>query len=860
MGKFQLRKPRIISKNFPEVGSHIDNVSKSLQDVVFSYSEKVDKALQKKHMMMALSTLVLILVVGSFISPHGKADIATFYPETCLGGWLNPRNGEKEPETTSNADPTQFNDKNSAILDKNTSADIYCGNFTGAFNDATTPKKVIVSFAMTNKGEITIGETSTSSLGSVTDIASTTPLDASSTETLLLASSTDATSTVSVSSSTLITDTEVGSSTVVLDGATTTETAASFVGLIVDAVTETISDIFNASVPSGADTDTVIVPQPVPTESVPTTTSEPVPQAADEAPPVTPSEEGAGSIEPSPTSPTSYLDIFFQRLVPIFTTTVFAQEVPSVTSESSPQVEPVTSEAPTEEIPENSEVQPAAEVTPPEVIAEEETAETPAVVEENVATTSEPVLFSSTSTTFASSTATTTDDLFSASSTASSTALDITTSSSTVVEEAEDTQNNFLEIFYTFDGVTWISLGELNEISMKYRTFEIPLSASTTWSDMSQLQIKVTTKSLERETPVTYLDGIRVEVLYDSTLEYSHPDFVRDTILKDETIDGVRLVTIINNETNEEEVWYMYLDEEITEDALTTSATSTIASSTTLLENATTSTSTTTPEVILPLTATTTEVEMASSSMATSTDMATSTTASTTPKITPVIPKNKWFKLEKKEVWVELSPRELVEEIKKVDKEKLAEREDEEKEKEKEDRLPDFAKDILRKIKGTLLNAVIIQVEKEGKEELWLYDLESGDQNKIEAGSSTAVTIAKDMQLGLKDSHIFWLSEDRTKVYAYDLLSKSVVFAEVPPFDPSLGQRARVVFDGIPWEVVIGPEEFAFYSEATGEVFSDDNGNLTEALRQKLELDKILDVEAISDLNFSVTATGTAEE
>ncbi len=825
MGKFQLRKPKIISKNFPEVGSHIDNVSKSLNDLVFSYSVQVDRALQKKHMMMALSSLVLILVVGSFISPRGKADIVTFYPETCLGGWSNPRNAEREPESTSNADPSQFDDKNSAILDKNTRADIYCGNFNGTFNDATTPKKIIVSLAITNKDEITIGVAATSSneLATTTEIidgtASTTQLYATTSEELLLASSTgqlveasttQATTTRAASETSVAT--EVAPTTVPVSG-------DSFVEIIVGAVTETLVNIFNSS-PTNSVTDTVVVPPP-PTEQVSPTV--PAPQ----------------EVTPTPEAPVSLMKSIFQGIGSLFVTTVFAQEGAEGAVDTPSQI--------------NQESVPGVTILEQSTSVATETGET--LTESSSAATSatveaSPETSASSSQLLATTTASSTEDVFSVSSSTIASTTEMTSTSSEFLSQApEESQNNFLEILYTFDGVTWTSLGELNEISMKYRTFEIPLSASSTWSDMSLLQIKVTTKSFVRETPVTYLDGIKVEVLYESTLQYSHPDFVRDTILTDETIDGMRIVTIINNENNEEETWYMYLDEE----ALS------VASSTVTL--ATTTATSTLPEDIekdsIALASSTglteivsTSTLIAASATSTSTDVLATSTASSTPIIAPLIPKNKWFKLEKKEEWASLSPRELVEEIKKEDKENK-------KNTVEEDRLPDFAKDIIKRIKGALLNAVIVQVEKDGKEELWLYDLESGKQQKIEAASSTAITIAKDMQIGVKDTHLFWLSEDRSKVYAFNLVDKSVLAAEVPPHDATIGERGRVSFSGIAWEVIVGAENFAFYSEATGEVFSDDDSRLSEALRQRFNFDSILDVETISNLNMSVTATTT---
>src|SRR4051812_19873156 len=114
MGKFPFKRPRIISKHFPELTPHVDRVTKSLEGLVFSYSEHVDKTLQKKHLMMAISSLALLVVLGSLISPKGIADSTIFYPHACLGGWINPKNAEGEPQTTSNEDESQFHGDNSA--------------------------------------------------------------------------------------------------------------------------------------------------------------------------------------------------------------------------------------------------------------------------------------------------------------------------------------------------------------------------------------------------------------------------------------------------------------------------------------------------------------------------------------------------------------------------------------------------------------------------------------------------------------------------------------------------------------------------------------------------------------------------
>jgi hypothetical protein len=213
MATFSFKRPRIISKKFPRVDSSIDSVTKSLNELVFSYSEQVDKSLQKKHIMMAFSSLTLLLVLGSFISPKGKAESSIFYPENCLGGWINPQYAQGEQQTTSNGDEVQFTKHNSAVLPKNTDAEMYCGNFKGAFDQATKPTKILVSLALTKgddllmEDKIESGSFASSAL-QILDAASSTDISftlASSTasSTLVHASSSESTASSSATSSTL---------------------------------------------------------------------------------------------------------------------------------------------------------------------------------------------------------------------------------------------------------------------------------------------------------------------------------------------------------------------------------------------------------------------------------------------------------------------------------------------------------------------------------------------------------------------------------------------------------------------------------------------------------------------------------
>ncbi len=789
MGKFPFKRLRIISKNFPEIDSHVDRVSKSLEGLVFSYSRHVDRTLQKKHLMMAASSLTLLIVLGSFLSPTGKADSSIFYPKTCLGGWINTHNAEGEGQTTSNGDASQFTAKNSAILPKNTNADIYCGNFTGTFDETTKPTKILVSLSLT-KGQdylletTIVGDSFASSSGEILDITSSTEVSFT-----LQASSTDVTK--SGSTTLILASTTETSLVQKEDIATTslpipvTEEAVSLVSGAINVVKDALINLFKNVQTNQTETDTVVIP--IAPEQV-------VPQ---QAPPQS---------EQAPV-PTSFLETLLYNLAHNFVLTVFAQQELVAPLEPQTVVDQTTEAGTTT----NS----GTETTLIVVASSTAEASTSTLIEVSAVATTTEIVASSTE---------------------------------KVAGEDNQFQNNFLEVFYTFDGTTWKSLGELNEISMKYRTFEIPVDASTSWNDMSQLQIKIESKKQLDDTPTIYLDSIKVDVIYERTLTSLHPDFSRDTILKDETIDGVRMVTIINNDNNQEELWYMYLDDKVAAEAATStlsvaSSTDEVGATSTLLVSSST-------KNLLPKVSTSTEILSNSTSTATGTlsfiDQATST-----PNIKPIIPKNKWFKFEGVRQG-SLSGKDFVQVIKKRD-----ENPDSQDEKIKEDEMPDFALDIIKRIKGTFLNAIVVQLQKGGEEELWLYDVENNTQEKIDTGTSTSLSV--DSPLGVKGGYVFWLSEDRSLVFAYNIVTKEIKSQSVPSHNVSLGERGEVIFESIPWKVILGTDSFLFYSEATGEVFSDENGSVAEALRQKLKLDTLLNEEELSNLNLQVDASTVKE-
>lgn len=788
MGKFPFKRPRIISKKFPELDSSIDGVTKSLNDLVFSYHEQVSNALSKKHWWMAFSSIALILVLGSFISLKGKAESSIFYPDSCLGGWINPENAQGEPQTTSNGDESQFTKENSAVLPKNTNAEMYCGSFKGKFNVATKPTKIIVSLALTKGNDLLQEDTLESGL-----VATSTKVDivdvASSTATLLeVSSTTNDTSTSSLGGTSSV-DTAIAT-----PGAKKSD-GPSVVDGVVKSVQDTIHDIFGGSDTKTTQTDTVVVPVSAPatdTQSLPATTPQEI---------------------KATTTPTSYIQLK-NSFVSQFVDTVFAQEDSSGTQAS-------------------SDTQATSQVTDAQVVVAT-TSNVHDVVSTTVTSQSDSTSSASSVATFLSTSTseggTTTDSLFLVGTSTTVPPADLTGGTTTLPtpDKADDNQfqNNFLEVFYTFDGVTWTSLGELNEISMKYRTFEIPVTASTSWNDLGHLQVKVQAKKRQMDTPTVYLDGIKVEVLYDTEIEHTHPDFARDTILKDETIEGIRMVTIINNDTKEQEIWYMIVDEDVASSTLLTATSTDVSTSSLGIASGTL-------------------VAVNDGSLAP--EASSSTTHSATKAPILEVLKHPWKKYTGKDLT--LSTTKLIEEIKKQEEgDKAAEL----------DILPDFASDTIKRMKGVSSHEVLVQIERGTEEnprdELWLYDTNKSIEERIGKSTTTASTIAVDSPIGVKGGYLFWLSLGKDTMYAYSLEDKVVLEQKVPVYDADKGERAEVTFTGVRWKVIMNSEGFSFYSLETGEVFSDEDSGIVETLRNTKKLDSVMNKEELSKLNLPVSA------
>ena len=89
---------------------------------------------------------VIFALTLSTVSFHTQANVATFYPTSCLGGWENPIGAQGEPDVKDPKDPTSYTTANSAVLE-NSTAQLFCGHFQGEIPKDVSPKKFLIKLA-----------------------------------------------------------------------------------------------------------------------------------------------------------------------------------------------------------------------------------------------------------------------------------------------------------------------------------------------------------------------------------------------------------------------------------------------------------------------------------------------------------------------------------------------------------------------------------------------------------------------------------------------------------------------------------------------------------------------------------------
>jgi hypothetical protein len=88
--------------------------------------------------------------------------------------------------------------------------------------------------------------------------------------------------------------------------------------------------------------------------------------------------------------------------------------------------------------------------------------------------------------------------------------------STTIIVPPPVPDNNFLNVSYSTDGQTWISIGKVNMSNWQQFTVTLPLSD---WTDLQNLQVRVDgIPTTQDPIPPIYLDGMFVEVHYNTVI------------------------------------------------------------------------------------------------------------------------------------------------------------------------------------------------------------------------------------------------------------------------------------------------------------------------------------------------------
>lgn len=98
---------------------------------------------RKYPKLKTLSIACLIGLIIPFSFRHAHADVASFYPTTCLGGWQQVNNATGAPSVTESY--PHFSAENSALLTPDTQADIFCGKFDGDVPQGAVPSQFTLS-------------------------------------------------------------------------------------------------------------------------------------------------------------------------------------------------------------------------------------------------------------------------------------------------------------------------------------------------------------------------------------------------------------------------------------------------------------------------------------------------------------------------------------------------------------------------------------------------------------------------------------------------------------------------------------------------------------------------------------------
>ncbi|HEV2601809.1 MAG TPA: hypothetical protein VGT41_05975 [Candidatus Babeliales bacterium] len=98
---------------------------------------------------------------------------------------------------------------------------------------------------------------------------------------------------------------------------------------------------------------------------------------------------------------------------------------------------------------------------------------------------------------------------------------DMSYQSTTTISSVE-TPEDIIEVFYTFDGQHWHSLGKISKSELKTAQFQLPVDEISSWEDLNSLQISIARVKNVDAMQALYIDGMQLNVQYEKVVH--HPN------------------------------------------------------------------------------------------------------------------------------------------------------------------------------------------------------------------------------------------------------------------------------------------------------------------------------------------------
>lgn len=449
-----------------------------------------------RRFFFSRSLIAGVLIVSTVLytskAPFLKAETTIFYPKACLGGFEGVNLAEGEPETKVDSESDAFDIENSAHLWKEQSSEMYCGNFDGEVLSNTKPSKLVLTLFLATKEsrEVIIQNDGGASSTTFLEVLDATKIP--------------------------ILENSVGT-----DGSDSTTSSTTSSG--------DSSEVGGGGEPSGEapQVNEVKVESPLPPKEIEETPA--TPKVSEEAAPAPPSEQALNDAREGVA-----MSQKIARVASFFLSKVSAQE--SGGGEGSQTIE--TAPAILNTVP-----PPLVEIAPPLKVEEPEAKTEDKKTEDKKA--EEDTLGDS-----GAASSTTTKEEIKESDPAKETLFEGIKSALSKEQISRNTSSStehpLYEISYTLGGDEWVPLAFLGEENTKTVSLTVPLSETSSWKEVSQIQVKIKSlESLDARTDL-YVDGMSLTISYEKDASA-----VREYTIKDIENTGDALTVEIAGEKGE---------------------------------------------------------------------------------------------------------------------------------------------------------------------------------------------------------------------------------------------------------------------------------------------------------------------